>query len=146
MGRGPSIDIFSQGRHTNGQQTQEKWLNIINVQRKRNQICNEIHILQEEWLLQRDKNPQVDKGHMRPGNFTRISQFILQLSEKPEPQHLIFVHFLPCSRSLCLKTCSLSWPPSLTPPPYTHVILFQSVLLRYVSHSPPSQRRQSHNL
>ena len=115
MGRGPSIDIFSQGRHTNVQQTQEKWLNIINLQTKRNQTCNEVHLLQEEWLLQTDKNPQVDKGHMRPGNFTRISQFILQLSEKPELQHLIFAHFLPCSRSLCLKTCSLSCPPSLIP-------------------------------
>ena len=46
MGRGPSIDIFPQGRYTNGQQTQEKRLNIINLQRKRDQNCTEVHFPQ----------------------------------------------------------------------------------------------------
>ena len=44
---------------------------------------------------QREKNQQVDEGHMRTGNDTRISTFLLlQLSEKPELQHFIFAHFL----------------------------------------------------
>ena len=73
MGRGPSIDIFSQGRHTNGQQTHEKRFNIINFQRNRNQNHNEVHLLQEEWLLSKRKNQPVDEGHMRQGNDTRIS-------------------------------------------------------------------------
>ena len=51
MDRGPSIDIFSQGRNTNGEQTHEKRLNIINLQRNRNQNLSEVHLPQKEWLL-----------------------------------------------------------------------------------------------
>ena len=56
--------------------------------------------------------------------------------------------FSPWTRSLCLKTCPLSCPSSLIPssPPPHVILLIQSVLLRYVSHTPPSQRKQSHNL
>ena len=46
MGRGPSIDIFPQGRYTNGQQTQEKRLNIISLQGNRNQNRSEVHLPQ----------------------------------------------------------------------------------------------------
>ena len=52
---------------------------------------------------QREKNQQVDEGHMRPGNDTRISQFLQQLSEKPELQHLRFVHFLSMFQTTVLQ-------------------------------------------
>ena len=43
MGRGPE-QIFSQGRHTDGQQTHEKMFNITNHQRNANQNHKEISL------------------------------------------------------------------------------------------------------
>lgn len=101
MSRGPSLEIFSQGRYTNGQQTHEKRLNVISLQRNRITVRYTFH--SKNGYYQREKNQQVDEGHMRPGNDTQISNFLLlQLSEKPELQHLIFS---PCTRSWCLETC-----------------------------------------
>ena len=43
----------------------------------------------------KEKNQQVDEGHMITGNDIWISKFLLlQLSEKPELQHFMFAHFL----------------------------------------------------
>lgn len=75
MSRGPSLEIFSQGRYTNGQQTHEKRLNVISLQRNRITVRYTFH--SKNGYYQREKNQQVDEGHMRPGNDTRISNFLL---------------------------------------------------------------------
>ena len=64
MGRGPER-IFFQRRHTDGQQTHEKMLNITSHQGNANQKHNEIttsHV--SEWVLSKRQEKDVEKREL----------------------------------------------------------------------------------